>query len=138
MAKLVLIDSGPLVAMVRRKDRHHAWAKEHFAKSRSPFTTCEAVVSEAFFLLERAGSGKDELCNILNRGAVRTDFSFAERCSDATKLIQRYANVPMSFADACLVLMSERADDLSVFTTDGDFTIYRRRGRQAIPLIAPF
>lgn len=51
--------------------------------------------------------------------------------------MQRYESVPMSLADACLVRMSELAKDATVFTLDGDFRIYRRHGRQAIPLIFP-
>lgn len=51
--------------------------------------------------------------------------------------MRRYADVPMSLADACLVRMSELSDDASVLTLDSDFRIYRRLGRQAIPLLTP-
>ncbi|HNG34544.1 MAG TPA: pilus assembly protein, partial [Blastocatellia bacterium] len=54
-----------------------------------------------------------------------------------SKLLEKYADVPMSFADACLVRMSELYPDSAVFTLDSDFKIYRRNGRQAIPLIFP-
>jgi len=45
---------------------------------------------------------------------------------------------PMSLADACLVRMAELYDEAAVLTLDSDFTIYRKNGRQVIPLIAPF
>ena len=49
----------------------------------------------------------------------------------------RYANVPMSVADACLVRMSELVADCTVFTLDGDFRVYRRNKRQKIPVLMP-
>lgn len=52
--------------------------------------------------------------------------------------METYKNVPMSFADACLVCMVEQSPDSEVFTLDRDFTIYRQQRRRLIPLIAPF
>ncbi len=51
--------------------------------------------------------------------------------------MQRYADQPMSFADACLVRMTELHPDSMLITLDGDFRVYRRHGRQAIPLATP-
>ena len=51
--------------------------------------------------------------------------------------MKKYENVPMSLADACLVRMSEIADDSAVFTLDRDFHIYRKSGKQKIDLIIP-
>ena len=99
--------------------------------------TCEAVVSEAFFLLDRARDGKEALSALLDRGIVRVEFSFAAQQSETLRLIRRYRDTPMSFADACLVRMAEQLDGAAVFTTDGDFRTYRRNGRQVIPVIMP-
>jgi uncharacterized protein len=60
-----------------------------------------------------------------------------EQCQDVLALLDRYANVPMSLADACLVRMSELVADSVIFTLDGDFRIYRRHRRQKIPLVIP-
>lgn len=137
MAKSVLIDTGAIVAAVRRKDQHHAWARAHFEASTAPFVTCEAVISESFFLLERARDGKEALCGMLERGIVVVRFSLPDELAEALRLIRRYHDTPMSFADACLVRMAEKSDKTVVFTTDGDFRMYRRNGRQVIPLILP-
>lgn len=138
MARSVLIiDTGAIVAALRRKDQHHAWARAHFEASTTPFVTCEAVVSESFFLLERARDGKEALAGILEREIVVVRFSLPDELVETLRLLRRYHDTPMSFADACLVRMAEKTDDTVVFTTDSDFRTYRRNGRQVIPLILP-
>jgi predicted nucleic acid-binding protein len=136
MAKTVLIDSGPIVAALCRRDQHHAWAKLHFAAFTEPCLTCEAVLSEAFFLLERAGENADILCALLERGIVATGFALDRHLVETNRLMRRYKDIPMSFADACLVRMAELHNDAAIFTTDRDFETYRKNGRQTIPLIA--
>ncbi|MDQ2918797.1 MAG: PIN domain-containing protein [Verrucomicrobiota bacterium] len=137
MARAVLIDSGPLVAVLRRRDQHHAWARAHFEAATQPFLTCEAVISECFFLLEGAASGKENFSAILERGLVLVEFSFATQRAETLRLIRRYSTTPMSLANACLVRMAEQIDSAAVFTTDRDFRIYRKSGRQVIPLVMP-
>ena len=137
MARTVLIDSGPIVAALRRRDQHHAWARAHFEALSDPCLTCEAVLSESFFLLERAKDGKERLASILERDVIVADFSFVAHREEILGLLRRYRDTPMSFADACLVRMAEIHADAVVFTTDSDFRIYRKNGRQAIPLIVP-
>lgn len=137
MGKNVLIDTGPLVAALRRRDAHHAWARAHFEAATEPFATCEAVISESLFLLERARDGKEALCGLIERGIVVVRYSFDDEMSETLRLIRRYNDTPMSFADACLVRMAEKSDGTVVFTTDSDFRTYRKNGRQVIPLIIP-
>src|SRR4051794_9487685 len=137
MAKSVLIDSGPLVATLHRRDQHHRWARAHFEAAVEPFATCEAVISEAFFLLERAREGKAALCGLLERGIIVVRYSFDVEAPETIRLIRRYDDTPMSFADACLVRMAEKTDNAVIFTTDSDFRTYRKNGRQLIPLIIP-
>ena len=137
MARTVLIDSGAIVAALRQRDQHHVWARSHFEALSNPCLTCEAVLSESFFLLERAKDGKDRLASILERGIIVADFSFVAHREETLRLLRRYDNTPMSFADACLVRMAELHADAVVLTTDSDFRIYRKNGRQAIPLIVP-
>jgi len=138
MGRAVLIDSGAIVAALHRRDQHHAWARSHFESLSAPCVTCEAVLSESFFLLDRAREGKERLCSLLERGLVGVDYSFPAQGAETLRLLRRYQDTPMSFADACLVRMSELHEDSAVFTTDSDFRTYRKNGRQSIPLIAPW
>lgn len=137
MAAMVLIDSGPLVAALRRRDQHHAWARARFEASTEPFVTCEAVISESFFLLEGSGMAKAALWDLLERGVVQVQFQFAEVVQETVRLMRRYRDLPMSFADACLVRMAEQTRIVTVLTTDSHFRVYRRNGREPISLIMP-
>ena len=63
-AKNRLIDTGPLVAALRERDEHHEWARAYIQATTKPFVSCEAVISESLFLLERARDGKEALCGL--------------------------------------------------------------------------
>jgi predicted nucleic acid-binding protein len=137
MAKTILIDSGCIVAALHRRDQHHAWAREHFEVLIDPCVTCEAALSESFFLLERARDGKQALCTLLERKIISVGFSLQDQVTGILRLLRRYDDTPMSLADACLVRMAELIDDSVIFTVDSDFRTYRKHGRQIIPLITP-
>jgi uncharacterized protein len=135
MARSVLVDAGFLVALLSRRDSHHKWAVAIAPDYGPPWPTCEATLSEAFFLL--GSRGLQGLSAMLRRGAVVAAFSLDGDVESIIKLMQKYANVPMSLADACLVRMSETLSDPISLTTDSDFQIYRRHSRQTIPVVAP-
>lgn len=138
MAGLVLVDTGPLVASLRLRDRHHGWTRAQLASLREPLLTCEAVLSEAFFLLQTVPKGHDSLAALIDRGVLEVRFDFQDERDATLRLLRKYADTPMSFADACLVRMSEIHRDTSLLTLDQDFVTYRRNGRERIPLIAPW
>ena len=130
----VLIDTGPLVAAINARERNHLWVGEQLRQIRLPMLTCEAVITEACFLL---GERQGLLFNLMEAGVLEIGFSLKHDAKSIRKLMDKYADVPMSLADACLVRMSEIHDGSRVFTLDADFRIYRRNGRQTIPLIFP-
>lgn len=74
---------------------------------------------------------------MLERGIVVLRYSFEDDLTETLRLIRRYNDTPMSFADACLVRMGEKSEGTVVVTTDSDFRTYRKNGRQVIPLIMP-
>lgn len=133
----VIVDTGPLVAFLRRDDSHHAWVTAQLTSLDPPLITCEAVLSEAAFLLRRVPRGPDALLALVRRKLVRVPFQLEAELPAIERLVGRYANVPMSLADACLVRMSETHAGSVVLTLDSDFRTYRRHGRNVIPLIAP-
>lgn len=138
MGRTVLIDSGCIVAALHKRDQHHAWARAHFEAFVEPCMTCEAALSESFFLLERTREGKQALCALLERKVILLSFSMEDDVTETLRLLRRYGDIPMSLADACLVRMAELIPDATVFTTDSDFATYRKHGRQIIPLITPY
>jgi len=102
-----------------------------------PLLTCEAVVSETCFLVRHARGGPSAVLELLSRGALRIAFQLEDNVSAVARLMARYARVPMSLADACLVRMDEAHTDSRVLTLDRDFRLYRKHGRHAIPAIMP-
>lgn len=135
MARNVLVDAGFVVALLSRRDAHHQWAVTKAPDLPPPWSTCEGVVSEAFHLL--GARGAPSLGELLRRRALLIGFELAENLEPVLKLLEKYSDVPMSFADACLVRMTETLADPVVLTTDVDFRIYRRHSRQMVPCVTP-
>ena len=101
--------------------------------------TCEAVLSEASFLLRRAGADPSLPVRLVRRGVLEVVGLFeSDGDADAlARLMRRHADVPMSFADACLVRIVERTPHGSVMTLDPGFRLYRQARRRTIPLLIP-
>jgi predicted nucleic acid-binding protein len=134
----VLLHTGPLIALIDQRDKRHARVEAQFDEVLPPLLTCEAVVTEACHLARRIAGGTQAVLDLFARGVVRLAFDLDDNFASVSSLMQRYANVPMSLADACLVRMSELVPKCVVFTLDRDFRIYRRHKREKIPLlIAP-
>jgi uncharacterized protein len=134
---VLLVDAGPLVALLNRRDRQHMWVREVLDTIVTPVVTCEAVVSEACFLLSRISGGQDALLELLTNHVIAVDFQLSSELAAVQSLMQKFATVPMSLADACLVRMSELRTSSVILTLDSDFRIYRRNRRQIIPTIMP-
>lgn len=110
---------------------------ERFGELTPPLLTCEPVLTEASFLVRRAGGTGGEIAALVRKGVLQVAFALQQEAAAVESLMRRYRSVPMSLADACLVRMSETMDEVVVFTLDADFGIYRRRGRQVIPTLSP-
>jgi uncharacterized protein len=135
LAATVLVDTGFLAALLRRRDTHRAWAVRRAEELPRPWHCCEAVLTEVLFLLGKPGLAV--LSTLLRRRSLQVSFSFASHQEQVLGLMDKYADVPMSLADACLVRMTEVLPEPVVLTTDTDFRVYRRHGRQVIPCIVP-
>src|SRR6201998_3734271 len=135
MARNVLVDAGFVVALLSSRDSHHEWAVMQASEMPPPWSTCEAVLSEAFHLLGARGAAN--LAALLRRRALLVAFTLSESLEPVVKLIEKYSSVPMGLADACLVRMTETLADPIILTTDQDFRVYRRHSRQVVPRVTP-
>ena len=135
MAGNVLVDAGFVVALLSRRDTYHRWAATQAPQFAPPWSTCEAALSEAFHLV--GARGAPGLSALLRRRSVLVAFDLAKHLEPVLKLMQKYSDVPMSLADACLVRMTETFADPVVLTTDADFRIYRRHSRHVVPCVTP-
>ena len=137
MPDVVLLDTGPWVALHCRTDIHNRWAREQFGRIRGPLLTCEAVVAETCHLLSRNGHDPAKALALIGRGVVRVAMAPGDEIASVQALFARYDNVQASLAHACLVRMSELYDRSQVLTLDADFHVYRRHGRKVIPVLRP-
>jgi uncharacterized protein len=133
-----ILDSGPLVAFYDRKDAGHQWADRQMSSLQPPLLTCEPVLTEACFLLQRGGGSPNVVLKAVRTGILKIAIEVEAEASGIEALMERYADVPMSLADACLVRLSEMHRDCRLITLDQHFRRYRRHGRQVIPVIAPW
>jgi len=129
-----IADTGFLVAFGNRRDLHYRWALEIAQRVTEPLLTCEAVLAETAFHLGNASL----VLGFVQNGLVRPAFLVADHIPRLTELAARYADRAPDLADLCLIRLSELHPRHPVITTDlGDFRIYRRGRREAIPLIHP-
>jgi uncharacterized protein len=134
---IYILDTGPLVAAFRRpedKDPFTPWAAKLVRSLPYPLFTCDAVLTEtAHFLRSPA-----KVIEAVNRGLLVSRFDTQAAAPRLAELVRKYADRSMDFADACLVYMSEQTRDCKIVTIDRtDFSVYRRHGREAIPLLLP-
>ena len=134
MSQRVLVDTGPLVASINKSDRFHEWANVRLGRAELPLLTCEAVLVEVYYL---TGKASIAILEMIERRIIEIPFHVEEHTQEIVRQMKRYADLPMSFTDACLVRMSEVYNDAMVLTCDCHFRIYRKHGRQAIPVLMP-
>lgn len=136
--KRVLVDTGPLVAYLDRDSEWHAWTRDQFRELTGPLISCQPVLTEALFVLKRGNINPDLLLAMVERDELQCELDVHAEIAPIRRLLKKYHDLPATLADICLVRMSEFARDSVVFTLDRDFQVYRRNGRQVIPLLAPF
>lgn len=129
-----ILDAGPLIAAINRNDRHHRWARETLARLGPPFLTCPEAMAEAAAMTGRPAA----IVEMILSGEIVLAFDLAAQAASVLALLNKYADRDMDLADACIVRMTELVRDCRVVTLDrADFSVYRRSGRDVIPLIAP-
>jgi predicted nucleic acid-binding protein len=122
----ILLDTGPLVALLSENDANHARARQLFAECTPPFRCCEAVVAEACFLMQKVhAAGPAEVIALARRGVFNLAISVEQHWTNIEALLRKYSDRPISFADACLIRCAEIHDEPRILTFDGDFGVYR-------------
>jgi predicted nucleic acid-binding protein len=122
----ILLDTGPLVALLSRNDANHDRARRMFADSAPPFRCCEAVVAEACFLMRKVhAAGPPEVVALGARGLYRIAISADEHWPNIEALLKKYSDRPISLADACLIRCAEIHQEARILTFDTDFGVYR-------------
>jgi len=128
-----ILDAGPLVALLNRRDAYHGWVTQALRALDLPLWTCEAVLTEAAHLTGKPAA----ILAMVGDGSLKLGLNLEQQGDAVRRLLERYG-ARMGLADACVVRMSEMFRQCRVFTLDRrDFAIYRRHSREVIPLLAP-
>ena len=132
------MDTGPLVALLNQSDHAHSWVLQQMADIQPPLISCEAVLAEATYLTRQVPGARIALIEMVGEGFLSIGVAVADQHAALLAMVRRYANVPMSLADACLVRMAELYPQSPILTLDRDFGVYRKNGRQVIDLLCPW
>jgi hypothetical protein len=120
----IVVDAGPLIALFRRRDKHHARVKTAVANTRAKLVSTLPVVTEACHFLN--ANGKLALLTWVRRGALTLHPITSENIADIEVVIKRYADRDIDFADATLIWLASLLNTTEIMTIDrGDFEIYR-------------
>ena len=129
-----ILDAGPLIAILNRQDEHHGWACQTLERLSPPFYSCSEALTEAAAITGQPRA----VVEMVDAGEIIIAFSLSEQTAAILALLRKYEDQQMDLADACIVRMSELIRDSCVVTLDrADFSVYRRSGRQVIPILCP-
>ena len=129
-----ILDAGPLIASLNRQDEHHRWAVQTLGRLGPPFYSCAEAMAEAAALTGQPAA----IVEMIAAREIVLAFDLAEQAAGVLLLLKKYSDSQMDLADACIVRMTELTRDCRVITVDRrDFSIYRRNGRDLIPLVVP-
>lgn len=129
-----ILDAGPLIALLNRQDAHHRWASDVLERLGPPFYSCPEAMAEAAALTGQPAA----IVEMIQAEEIILRFDLSEQTAAVLALLKKYADREMDLADACIVRMTELMRDSQVITLDRtDFAVYRRNGRDLIPVITP-
>jgi predicted nucleic acid-binding protein len=132
----LLLDTGALVSLLDRSQTHHRECRRAFTDWTGPVVSTEAVLTEATHLLAGVPGGRAACVDFFLSGGALLIPSNSMSLRRVRKLLDKYADLPMDFADATLVALGEELDCTSVFTTDRtDFSVYRLKGRKPFRIL---
>jgi hypothetical protein len=133
---VILVDAGPLVALVDADDQHHDSCVRALKGIREPLGTIWPAWTEAMYLLSDLPKAQDALWETLARRTFKILVLDASDSPRMRELMAKYADRPMDFADAALVRVAEREGLRKIFTVDReDFSVYRIHGRTSFQIL---
>jgi predicted nucleic acid-binding protein len=135
---MILVDTGPLVALIHEDDDQHEICKETFRAITEPLGTVWPVLTEAMYLLNFSWDGQVALWEMIEAGAVEILPLGTDDVPRMRELMRKYRDLPMDLADAALVRVAERERLRRIFTLDRrDFQIYRPARLAVLPFFRP-
>lgn len=131
----ILIDSGPLIALFDASDKYHHKAVNFIKTNKYPLITTLASITETLHLLDFNRNAQIDFLDWVHRGAVEIQNIENNDFQRLKELTEKYRDLPMDFADSCLVYLAEKLKVNTIATIDRDFSIYRIQGRKKFQTI---
>ncbi|MEX0721888.1 MAG: PIN domain-containing protein [Balneolaceae bacterium] len=136
--KIVYLDTGPLVALFRKRDQFHQWVKTVLSQDKFRFITCAPVLTETLFITKNSPLVAESLSSMIDNDLLELKSALSLYKDEVFHLLQKYHDQKTSLADICLLTLYNHEEGTSVFTTDSDFFIYRDSKGKPLNLISPY
>lgn len=133
----VLADASFFVALLNKREAGHLRCQQTYERIDAPIITCEACVAETLHLLHHARHAVNALLRNILEGAVEMPFRLSDSAAEVQNYMDRYADTPCDFADACLIAMANQLGAGDILTLDSDFKHYRWRRNRRFNLLIP-
>lgn len=128
--KPILLDSGPLIALFDADDQYHQVSVDFIKTNKRQLITTIANITEAIYVLDFSKKAQSELLRWISGSSIVIEDIGAEEISAIASLFEKYSDVPMDFADACVVYACEKHETNEIASVYSDFDIYRLKGRK--------
>lgn len=125
----ILIDSGPMIALFDQSDHYHMSSVEFIRDCNAELVTTLASLTESLHMLDFNRQVQMDFLTWVNAGALTIESIEENDLGRVQTLMQKYLDLPMDFADACLVYLAEKLNIQTIATIDRDFDIYRIKGK---------
>ena len=133
--KKILIDSGPLIALFDASDKYHKKTVDFIKSNKFPLITTIASITEALHLLDFSRNAQIDLLEWIHRGGIKINNVENDDFGRIKELTLKYKDLPMDFADSCLVLLAEQIKIDTIATIDRNFSIYRINGKKKFKIV---
>jgi len=130
-----LLDTGVIVALLDRSEKHHDRCAAAIAELEQPLVTCEAVIGESCYLLQRLPGAAETVLENVVRGVFQVPFQLSRSAVSVRSIMHKYRDQPADFADACLIHLADDLDTGEILTLDRDFELYRWRKNRPFHLL---
>jgi len=131
----VLVDTGVIVALLDRSERHHARCVTAVEGLERPLVTCEAVIAESCYLLRRLPGAAETVLENVERGVFQIPFQLSRAAAPVRSLLRKYRDLAADFTDACLIQLADELSTGDILTLDSDFERYRWRRTRPFHLL---
>lgn len=133
----VLLDTGPIVALLDRSERRHHECVKALDTITAPLVTCESVIAEACYLTRRLPGAPQAIIQNVAAGTFQLPIQLSNCAAAIQRILRKYRDQEIDLADACLIYMASELRTSEIFTLDRDFAVYRWGGNRPFQSVIP-